>query len=279
MKTYVKVKGEQYPAKVIGRAVDSDWGGRSTKTIELALPFETVLSIFQTGVAWSIVVEEEYSIPETTEDGNLVLDEHGNPSITTKTNITEYDNSGYYMAGPITDRRDGVVTVKMGMPTSEEKASTAASTLAGCSIDQIPDVSALRQAIESAMAAVEDAEAVKTPSLSKKWVVGEAVNQGDRRYYEPTQLLYKCKTGHTTQADWTPDKTPAMWVVIDIVHEGTREDPIPASRGMEYEYGKYYLDPEDQKTYLCKRTGAQDGEKIVLQFLPHELIDQYFVAA
>lgn len=52
------------------------------------------------------------------------------------------------------------------------------------------------------------------------------------------------------------------------------DDPIPAARGMEYEYGKYYLDPEDGKTYLCKR--LNDTGTIVLYYLPHELIGQYF---
>ena len=48
---------------------------------------------------------------------------------------------------------------------------------------------------------------------------------------------------------------------------------------MEYQYGRYYLDPEDSKIYLCKRTGEMDGGKVILQYLPHELIGQYFGAA
>ena len=67
----------------------------------------------------------------------------------------------------------------------------------------------------------------------------------------------------------------AKWVVIDAGHAGTIDNPIPAARGMEYEYGKYYLDPEDEKTYLCKR-GEETGS-IVLYYLPHELIGNYFV--
>lgn len=43
---------------------------------------------------------------------------------------------------------------------------------------------------------------------------------------------------------------------------------------MEYEYGKYYLDPEDGKTYLCKR--LNETGTIVLYYLPHELVGQYF---
>ena len=66
--------------------------------------------------------------------------------------------------------------------------------------------------------------------------------------------------------------------MIDIAHAGTQDDPIPASRGMEYEYGKYYLDGEDGKTYKCERTGEAAGGKIVLQYLPHELVGNYFTA-
>ena len=117
------------------------------------------------------------------------------------------------------------------------------------------------------------------PSLSQKWVVGEAVSVDDRRFYEPTQLLYKCRQAHTTQADWTPDQTPAMWAVVDVDHAGTPDDPITAARGMEYTYGLYYFDPEDGKTYLCERIGEAEGGKIILQYLPHELIGNYFSEA
>ena len=45
---------------------------------------------------------------------------------------------------------------------------------------------------------------------------------------------------------------------------------------MEYEYGLYYLDGEDGNIYLCERSGTAPGEKITLQYLPHELVGQYF---
>ena len=58
---------------------------------------------------------------------------------------------------------------------------------------------------------------------------------------------------------------------------GTIDDPLPAARGMEYEYCKYYLNPEDKKTYFCKR--LNETGTIVLQYLPHELIGNYFEVA
>lgn len=68
----------------------------------------------------------------------------------------------------------------------------------------------------------------------------------------------------------------AIYTLIDKEHAGTIADPIPASRNMEYVYGKHYRDPEDGKLYLCKRIGEEDGGTIILQYLPHELVGQYF---
>ena len=136
---------------------------------------------------------------------------------------------------------------------------------------------ALRAVIETAVVSLDDETAATAPSLFEVWAPGEAVVPGDRRYYPPTGLLYKVVQAHTTQADWTPDKTQALWAVVgDPSEAGTLEDPITAARGMEYEYGLYYFDPEDGKIYLCERTGEAEGGKIILQYLPHELIDQYF---
>ena len=103
------------------------------------------------------------------------------------------------------------------------------------------------------------------------------IKAGDRLYYPATDRLYKAVIDHTTQADWTPDAVPALYTVIDVAHAGTQDDPIPAERGMEYVYGLYYTDSEDGKLYLCQRTGEAAGGTVVLQYLPHELVGNYFV--
>ena len=159
-----------------------------------------------------------------------------------------------------------------------EQAQENVAILAGKAVTGGAEAQVLRLAIEAAVVSLSDEAAAQAPSLSQPWAVGEAVETGDRRYYAPTDRLYKAIQGHTTQADWTPDITPALWVVVDVTHAGTAEDPIPAVRSMEYEYGKIYLDPEDEKLYLCKRTGEADGGKITLHYLPHELIGNYFEA-
>lgn len=127
--------------------------------------------------------------------------------------------------------------------------------------------------LKEARLTATDNVALQGMELYDEWEAGEAVEKGDRRRY--CGKLYKVEQAHTTQADWTPDKTPNLWVVIDVTHSGTFTDPIPAVRGMEYVYGLYYI--EDGKIYQCKRTGEADGGKITLQYLPSELVGQYFV--
>lgn len=133
---------------------------------------------------------------------------------------------------------------------------------------------ALRPYIVKASASLEDADAVKAKELYARWAVGVAVAVGDRLLYG--ERLYRVTQAHTTQEGWEPDKVPALFTVIDEQHAGTQDDPIQAARGMEYTYGLYYADPEDNKLYLCERTGEAAGGKIILQYLPHELIGQYF---
>ena len=142
---------------------------------------------------------------------------------------------------------------------------------------------ALRPVIEAAAVSLSDGEAAKSPELIIRWAdhIGETVEAGDRRSDEDADgvlRVYKVREGqgHTTQKSWPPHLTPALWVVVDVTHAGTQDDPIPAARGMEYTYGLYYKDPEDTKLYLCERTGEQSGNKITLQYLPHELVGNYF---
>lgn len=120
-----------------------------------------------------------------------------------------------------------------------------------------------------------DNQIIACKALLAEWQEGEAVEENDCRRYE--DKVYRCRQAHTTQADWTPDAAPALWAVIDVSHVGTAADPIPAARGMDYTYGLYYLDPEDGKVYLCQRIGEAESGIINLQYLPHELVGNYFM--
>ncbi len=145
-------------------------------------------------------------------------------------------------------------------------------------MDILSHAISFRRNVEYAANKLTDSEAAERRTMFKPWKANERVCSGDRRYFPPTDKLYKVRDGkgHTTQANWTPDVMADSWEIIDVSHRGTQDDPIPAARGMEYTYGLYYSDPEDGNLYICQRTGESKGGKINLQYLPHELIGQYF---
>lgn len=265
MATYIKVNNTEYPAEINGNPKDRAWGERDTKTITLTMTHDAAAALLPDNTPWSIVQRDMVD----------VLDEQGKPTGETKEVVNEYDNSEYSLAGDITDHRDGTVSIKMGKPTETETAKATVTALAGAPVTYARAVE-LRPIIEQAAVSLSDGEAASVPELITAWAYPVAYAEGDRRSYGGK--VYKCRQAHTSQTDWNPAATPALWVVIDVTHAGTQDDPIPASRGMEYEYGKYYLDSEDGKAYLCKRPGEAAGGKIVLQYLPHELVGQYFTA-
>lgn len=265
MSIYVKVNNTEYPAAISGANNDRTWDGRDTKTITLTMTHDAVAALLPDNTPWSIVQREMVD----------VLDEQGQPTGETKEIVNEYDNSEYSIAGDITDHRDGTVSIKMGKLTETESAKATVTALAGAPVTYARAVE-LRPIIEQAAVSLSDGEAATVPELITAWAYPVAFAEGDRRSHGGK--VYKCRQAHTSQADWTPDKTPALWAVIDAEHAGTQADPIPAARGMEYEYGKYYLDGEDGRTYKCERTGEAAGGKIVLQYLPHELVGNYFTA-
>ena len=144
--------------------------------------------------------------------------------------------------------------------------------------DILQQAQTIRASMDAAAIALTDEQAVKSPRLYPTWAAGLSVKAGSRLYYPATDRLYKVVSDHITQSDWTPDAVPALYTVIEVVHAGTQDDPIPAERGMEYVYGLYYSDSEDGKLYLCQRTGEAAGGTVVLQYMPHELVGHYFVA-
>ena len=265
MSIYIKVNNTEYPATVSGDRADRTWDGRDTKTIRLTMTHDQVAALLPDNTPWSIVQRDMVD----------VLDEQGKPTGESKEVVNEYDNSEYSLAGDITDHRDGTVSIKMGKPTETESAKATVTALVGEPVAYARAVQ-LRPIIEQAAVSLSDGEAASAPELITAWAYPVAYAEGDRRSYGGK--VYKCRQAHNSQADWTPDKTPNLWAVIDAEHAGTQDDPIPAARGMEYEYGKYYLDGEDGKVYKCERTGEQAGGKITLQYLPHELVGNYFTA-
>lgn len=71
----------------------------------------------------------------------------------------------------------------------------------------------LRNLIEQLSITLDDATALTGVELFPTWKL-IAYSVGDRVQYNGT--LYKCVQAHTAQSDWTPDATPALWVVVTV---------------------------------------------------------------
>ena len=60
----------------------------------------------------------------------------------------------------------------------------------------------------------DDETALMGIALYPVWSSEISVSVNDR--YQYNNKLYRCVQAHTTQADWTPDKTPALWVEVSL---------------------------------------------------------------
>jgi hypothetical protein len=101
-------------------------------------------------------------------------------------------------------------------------------------------------ALDTVLEILTDDQAQTVPDAFRAWVAGVAYAVGYRVRYDG--VLYKCVQAHTSQSDWTPDATPALWTRIgepgeipvwvqptgsqdayskgDKVHYPTIEDPV-----------------------------------------------------
>lgn len=112
MTTYVQINDIQYPAIITGRLSDHEWDGRASKAITITMSYAEAVDLFVNDVEWSIAQDHEVIRELPNDNGELI------PQIVIEQEI--YDNSEYSLAGPITDHRDGTITIKMGKPKAEE---------------------------------------------------------------------------------------------------------------------------------------------------------------
>ena len=75
-------------------------------------------------------------------------------------------------------------------------------------------VKQLRQLIEQLAVTLDDETALAGVELFPTWVVGKAYAVNDRAQYNGT--LYKCIQAHTSQSDWMPSATPALWKTVSL---------------------------------------------------------------
>ena len=167
--------------------------------------------------------------------------------------------------------------------TALEEELTAAKIVLGVGDAPLVEHARMtRSLLEKGAQSLPDVDLMQMPSILPKWedLVASAYVVEENQVpfkFQYNGEPYKCiKAGQNFQAQWVPGlNTSSIFTrIAPETESGTVENPITAARGMEYTYGLYYLDPENGKTYLCKR-GDETGS-ITLYALPHEQTPHYF---
>lgn len=108
----------------------------------------------------------------------------------------------------------------------------------------------LRAMLVKASASLPDEDALEAVELFDRWVMDRLYTAGERISYDGK--LYRVLQTHTSQADWLPDITPALYAQVEEPGQGdTPDNPIPYSGNMELLENKYYA--QDGVTYRCFR--------------------------
>ena len=84
----------------------------------------------------------------------------------------------------------------------------------------------LRKALQMFAQTLPDEQAMEIATVYPEWASGVSYSIGTFVVYGINGVgdpqLYKCVQVHTSQSDWTPDATPALWAAI-----GLAPDDVP----------------------------------------------------
>lgn len=109
----------------------------------------------------------------------------------------------------------------------------------------------LRPLLVKASASLSDKDALEAVELFDAWTLDTFYERGVRLRYGGK--LYRVEQAHTSQADWLPDITPALYSEVEKPGQGdTPDNPIPYSGNLELYEGKFYA--QDGVTYICIRS-------------------------
>lgn len=110
----------------------------------------------------------------------------------------------------------------------------------------------LRHYIVKASASLADEDALQAVELFPQWVVEHVYAVDERLQYK--NVLYRVVQAHTSQADWAPDITPSLFVVVSLdecpefVQPTGAHDAYKKGDKITFE-GKHYISLIDGNTY------------------------------
>ena len=72
----------------------------------------------------------------------------------------------------------------------------------------------MRPYIEKAAVSLNDADALQVPTIFPKWSADVTYSVDER--VEHGDTLYRCVQAHTSQSDWAPNVTQALWTIVSL---------------------------------------------------------------
>ena len=104
----------------------------------------------------------------------------------------------------------------------------------------------LREIIEKASVNLSDEDALSAVELFPSWEAGKSYEANARVLYDGK--LYKVNQSHTSQADWTPEATPALFSEVAMPNE------IPEWKQPQGAHDAYHIGDKvthNGKTWVC----------------------------
>ena len=87
-------------------------------------------------------------------------------------------------------------------------------------MDRLQLADQFRRALQMFAASLNDEQAMEVATIYDPWEIGRAYTVGEFFTYGVNSVgdpqLYKVVQNHTSQADWRPDITPALYVAIGL---------------------------------------------------------------
>ena len=115
--------------------------------------------------------------------------------------------------------------------------------------DVLPNVLGLllRSAVADGKLTDEELLSVQPALDGRVWQSDISVQIGD--VYSYAGFLWRCIQAHTTQTGWEPDKVPALWRKVEIIHEDTKRI---WQAGVDYALGDSVFYPDENGAeYVC----------------------------
>lgn len=118
---------------------------------------------------------------------------------------------------------------------------------------------AIRDSMNKVTSTLTDEQAIEVKELYQLWEVGIDYAVDDVRRHN--DKLFRCLQAHTSQADWTPDVVPALWVEIaaDSEYREIKENMLPTEAFAIDEIGWYQTEDNLYKSLIDANVYTPDA--------------------